>query len=134
MHWHIILAILIAGIASTLTDFFFFGVLFRERYNKYPDTWWPGVAEGKETHAIVASSVLDFAVAAAIVGLCLFANVHDIKTGLIVAALAAIAGPVVITVTNGFWIRIDPAITFSQAVGYSVRFLIAGAAAGYTFS
>jgi hypothetical protein len=128
MNWHIVAAIAVAGILSTLTDFFFFGLLFRSRYAKYPQTWWPGVAEGKETRAIIMSSLLDFVTAAAVVVLCIYARVHDIKGGLIVAALAAIAGPLVITVTNGFWIRIDPAITVSQTIGYCLRFLIAGAA------
>jgi hypothetical protein len=134
MNWHILAAIAVAGIVSTFTDFVFFGVLFRDRYKKYPDTWWPGVAEGKETRAIILSSVLDFVTAAAVVALCIYAGVHDIKGGLIVGALAAIAGPLVITVTNGFWIRIDPAITFSQTLGYCLRFLIAGIAAGYVLS
>ena len=128
MNWHILAAIAVTGIVSTLTDFFFFGVLFNDRYKKYPETWWPGVAEGKETRAIIMSSVLDFVTAAAVVVLCIYAGVRDIKGGLIVGALAAIAGPLVITVTNGFWIRIDPAITFSQTAGYCLRFLIAGAA------
>jgi hypothetical protein len=60
--------------------------------------------------------------------------VHDIKSGLIVAALAAAAGPLVTTITNGFWIRIDPAITGVHTVGYIVRFLLAGVAAGYVLS
>jgi hypothetical protein len=128
MNWHIIAAIAVAGIASTFTDWLFMGVLFRDRYMKYPDTWWPGVAEGKETRAIIMSSVLDFVTAAAVVVLCIVAGVHNIKGGLIVAALAAAAGPLVTTITNGFWIRIDPAITGAHTVGYIVRFLLAGVA------
>ena len=44
------------------------------------------------------------------------------------------AGPLVVGLTNGLWIRIDPAITFAHALGYLARFLIAGAAAGIVLS
>jgi hypothetical protein len=134
MKWNIAAAIAAAGIVSTFTDWLFMGVLFRSRYMRYPDTWWPGIAEGKETRAVILSSVLDFVTAAAVVALCIVAGVHDIKGGLIVAALAAVAGPFVTTVTNGFWIRMDPAITGAHTIGYIVRFLLAGVAAGFVLS
>jgi len=110
------------------------GVLFHDRYNRYPDTWWPRSGPGAERGAIIWSSALGFVTAAAVALLCAFAGVHDIKGGLIVAALAAAAGPLVISPTNGMWIKIDPAVTFAHTAGYVVRFLIAGAAAGYALS
>jgi hypothetical protein len=33
-------------------------------------------------------------------------------------------------VTNGFWIKTDPRITFAHWLGYLARFLLAGLAAG----
>jgi len=48
---------------------------------------------------------------------------------LVVALLAWIAGPLVMQVTNGFWIKFDPLLTLSHSIGYLVRFLIAGVAA-----
>ena len=71
---------------------------------------------------------------AAVVLLCDYAGVTSIVGALIVAGLAAAAGPLVTTITSGMWIRIDPAVTFAHAVGYIVRFLIAGFAAGIALS
>ena len=134
MEWRLVGAIVAAGLLATLTDWLFMGVLFQERYKKYPDTWWPGVAKGNERGAIVFSSALGFVTAAAVVLLCFYAGVHGLKGALIVAGLAAAAGPLVIAPTTGLWVRIDPAVTLAHTMGYVVRFLLAGIAAGIALS
>jgi len=134
MNWMLLAAIVATGIVSSFTDWLFMGVLFHDRYNRYPETWWPRSGPEAERGAIVWSSALGFVTSAAVALLCVFAGVHGIAGGLIVGALAAAAGPLVTSPTNGMWIKIDPAVTFAHTLGYSVRFLIAGAAAGYALS
>ena len=134
MHWSIIFAILVAGTVSSFTDWLFMGVLFADRYKKHPDTWWPRATQAEETMPIIWSSALGYITAAAVILLCIIAGVHGYKGALIVAALAAAAGPLVIAPTNALWVRIDPLVTVAHTVGYIVRFLIAGLAAGYVLS
>ncbi|HWA30265.1 MAG TPA: hypothetical protein VG867_04180 [Rhizomicrobium sp.] len=134
MHWMLIAAIIVAGVLSSLTDWFFMGVLFHDRYQKYPDTWWPRSGAAAERGPIIWSTALGFVTAAAIALLCEFAGVTSIGGGLAVGALAAAAGPLVISPTNGMWVRIDPLVTAAHTVGYIVRFLIAGLAAGFALS
>ena len=130
----LIAAIAVAGTVSSFTDWLFMGVLFHDRYNRFPEVWWPGVRDGSERSAIIYSSVLGYVGAAAVAGLCALVGVHDIQGGLIVSILAWVAGPLVMQVTNGFWIKTDPAITLSHSLGYLARFLIAGVAAGIALS
>ena len=134
MNWIPIAALLVAGTVATFTDWLFMGVLFHAEYNRYPEVWWPGLREGKENRAIIWSSAIGYVITAAIFFLCVLAGVHSILAGLTIAAMAWIAGPLGVIVINGFFIRIDPKITFSHCVGYLARFAIAGAAAGYVFS
>lgn len=134
MNWWILGAIVVAGFVSSFTDWLFMGVLFHDRYNKYPDTWWPRSGPDAERGAILWSTLLGFITSAAIVVLCIYAGVASIKGALIVAGLAAAAGPLVTTITNGMWIKIDPAVTAVHTVGYIVRFLVAGVAAGIVLS
>ncbi|MGN6147737.1 MAG: hypothetical protein ACTHPD_04285 [Rhizomicrobium sp.] len=134
MTWKIIAAIIASGIISSFTDWFFMGVLFHDRYQKYPETWWPRSGQAAERGAIMSSTALGFITAAAVALLCDYAGVTSISGGLIVAVLAAAAGPLVITLTNGMWVKIDPAVTFAHTAGYIVRFLIAGIAAGIALS
>jgi hypothetical protein len=134
MSWMIVAAIIGAGIVSSFTDWFFMGVLFSDRYQKYPDTWWPRSGPGAERGAIMASTALGFITAAAVVLLCEYAGVTGIGGALAVAGLAAAAGPLVTTITNGMWIKIDLAVTAAHTIGYIVRFAIAGLAAGIALS
>jgi hypothetical protein len=134
MHWIAVAAILGAGTLAAFTDWLFMGVLFHAEYYRYPEVWWPGLREGKETAAIIWSSAIGYVMTAAIFILCALARVHSIPAGLTVAAIAWIAGPLGVIVINGFFIKMAPKITFSHCTGYLVRFAIAGAAAGFVFS
>ncbi len=41
MSWIILAAVFVAGTIATFTDWYFMGVLFHDRYQAYPETWWP---------------------------------------------------------------------------------------------
>ena len=125
-----IAAIVAAGTIATFTDWLFMGVLFHQHYNRYPEVWWPSFREKGDQKAIIYSSVLAYATAAGVVLLCSVANARGFAETLELSVLAWIAGPLVVVVTNGFWIKIDPRVTFAHATGYLARFIIAGAAAG----
>jgi hypothetical protein len=135
MEWRLIAAIAVAGTIGSFTDWLFMGVLFHERYDRYPEVWWPGLRQKKaDTRAIVIASVLGYVTSAGIILLCLFTGSTSLDGALVIATLAWIAGPLVMQVTNGFWIKFDPLLTLSHSVGYLVRFLIAGVAAWVALS
>ena len=124
----IILAIVVAGFAATFTDWLFMGILFHDRYMKYPEVWREGIIGGKDRTAVIYACALDFVAAAAIVGLCVYTDVHGLLPAVAVAVLAWIAGPLVLMITNGFFMKIDWAIVGAHSVGYLVRFLLAAIA------
>jgi hypothetical protein len=128
MSWIIVVAILVAGVIGSFTDWYFMGVLFHDRHQRYPQTWWP--REGNETMPIVYSSALGLVTAAAVMALCALAGVNGIAGGLKVAFIAWLAGSFVQVVTTQLWVRIDPSVSVAHALGYLARFLIAGIAAG----
>jgi hypothetical protein len=130
MTWHLVVAILVAGTAATFTDWLFMGILFHDRYNKYPEVWWPGVRDGKDRAGIIWSSVLGYVSVAAVVALCAIADIHGIAGGLVLGTLAWIAGPFFVLIVNGLFIKFDPLVTVAHSAGYLVRFLLAGLAAG----
>ena len=130
----IIVATLIAGALGGLTDWLLMGVLFHDAYNRYPEIWQPGVRDGADRKAIIVSSLLGFVMTAAVVALCGLANVRSIVDGLAIAVLAWLAGPLVVLVINGLFIKIDPKITLAHSLGYLARMVLAGIAAGLVFS
>ncbi|HEX4303588.1 MAG TPA: hypothetical protein VHZ78_12405 [Rhizomicrobium sp.] len=120
-----------AGLVGGLTDWLFMGVLFHDAYNRFPEVWRPGIRAGSERSAIIWSSMLGFVMSGAVVALCAIAGIHGIVAGLEIAALVWLAGPFVVVVVNGFFIKIDNRITVAHCIGWLARMLIAGAAAGF---
>jgi hypothetical protein len=123
-------AVIAAGVLGSLTDWLFMGVLFHSAYNTFPEIWKPGIRDGNEKSAIIWASLIGLVMAAAVIALCAIVGVGDVMGGLGIALLVWIAGPLPVLVINGFFVKIDPRITFSHCLGYLVRLLIAGAAAG----
>ena len=124
----VLLAVLAAGIVSTFSDWLFMGVLFHDRYMKYPEVWRDGVAGGKDRTAVLYSCALDFVAAAGFVLLCVLADIRTLGPAVGMAVLAWIAGPLVITVANGFFMKLDWAVIGAHCAGYLARFLIAAIA------
>ncbi|MFL5239586.1 MAG: DUF1761 family protein [Rhizomicrobium sp.] len=124
----VVLAVLVAGIVSTLTDWLFMGVLFHDRYMQHPEVWREGIVGGKDRTAVVYSAALGFVAAAAFVLLCVLADIRTLGPAIGMAVLTWIAGPLVITVTNGFFMKLDWAVIGAHAAGYLARFLIAAIA------
>ena len=134
MNWMLPAAAFGAGTIATFTDWLFMGVLFHDAYNRFPEVWRPGIREGTERGAIIASSIIGYVMSGAVVALCAIAGVHNISGGLKNAAVAWLAGPLVVLVINGFFIKVDGRITFAHCLGWLARMALAGAAAGYVLS
>jgi len=132
--WMLVAAALVAGTVASFTDWLFMGVLFHAAYNTYPEVWRPGIRDGKERGAVIWATVIGYVMSGAIVALCAVAGVTSVVCGLAIAALAWLAGPFVILVINGFFIKIDPKITIAHCLGWLVRMALAGGAAGYVLS
>lgn len=123
-------AILGSGTLATFTDWLFMGVLFHAHYNRYPEIWWDTFRQAGDRRAILISCLLAYVTSAAVVALCVAAGSRGLAEALLLSLLAWTAGPLIVLVTNGFWIKIDPRVTCAHALGWLARFLLAGAAAG----
>jgi hypothetical protein len=119
----ILVVILIAGTLAIFTDWLFMGVLFHDAYNRYPEVWW--TSGGSERKAIIWSSVIGYLMTAGVVGLCALADAQSLTQCLAIAALAWLAGPVVVLVVNGFFIKIDPKVTVAHCLGWLARMALA---------
>jgi hypothetical protein len=128
MSWIVLAAVFAAGTLASFTDWFFMGVLYHDRYGRYPETWWP--RKKADTMPILYSTALGYITAACVIGLCAMAGVDGVWSGIKVAVLAWLAGSFVQVATTQIWVRIDERVSIAHALGYLARFLIAGIAAG----
>ena len=129
MSWIIVAAVFVAGTLASFTDWFFMGVLFNDRYQRFPETWWPR-DKSTEMMPILYSTALGYITAAAVIWLCALAGVDSVMGGLKIGFIAWLAGSFVQVATTYIWVRIDPMVSVAHALGYLARFLIAGIAAG----
>jgi hypothetical protein len=123
----IIAAIIVSGTVATFTDWLFMGVMFHAAYSRYPEVWWP--RGGNNTIAIIWSSVIGYLMSAGVVGLCVLTRAATLSKALEVTVLVWLAGPFVILLVNGLFIKIDPKVTIAHCIGWFARMALAGVSA-----
>jgi hypothetical protein len=122
------LVVLVSGLASSMTDWFFSGILFHDKYNAYPEVWRASVGQS-ETRNIVISILLSFLACAAVaLGLKFFAITGWDKMFLFVVVVWA-AGPLPTMVTNALFMKLHPLVVVSNSLGWLVKLLLVAIAA-----
>jgi len=122
MNWmRFLLVVVGAGIAGSLTDWLFMGVLFHDRYNAHPEVWRPGRTDARK---IVISTLIATVGSAAFAYLLVRADALALTHAMAYAALVWIAGPLPLLAVNGQWLKIHPLITASHALGWLARFAV----------
>ncbi|HJW42692.1 MAG TPA: hypothetical protein VJ476_15875 [Rhizomicrobium sp.] len=134
MNWMLVAAAFGAGTVAMFTDWLFMGVLFHEAYKRYPEVWWPGATPASERRAIMWSSIIGYVMSGGVVALCAIAGAHGILAGVEISVIAWLAGPFVVLLVNGFFIKLDPKVTLTQCLGWLARMVLAGGAAGFVLA
>lgn len=124
MNWtHFLLAVILSGVASSFTDWFFMGVLFHDWYLAAPEIW-RGSPGQQQPSRIFISELLGLISCAALAYLLWWTNMLAIKSALTLAILAWLAGPLPVIRSNIAWIRMHPLIGVSHSLGWLVRFVV----------
>ena len=118
--WKIAGVVLAASVIASFTDWVFMGLLFHDRYERYPEVWREGRSEGRK---ILISQAIGVLACAGFVSLCLMLP-HHLTVYLKAAAAVWLAAVVPIMTQNGVWMKLHPLVLGSHAVGWAVRFLI----------
>ncbi len=127
----LLLAILVAAVVTSLTDWFFMGILFHERYKRFPEVWRRPAGGAGETQAIVWSTVIGLVTCAAFIFACAIFHLAGYCAPLKLAVLAWLIGPLPLTITNAFFIKLDPLIVASHSLGWLVKLAVAALAFGW---
>ena len=124
MNWgRICLAIIAGAVAGSMTDWFFFGVLFHDKYLVYPEVWRKSEkGEGKQ---IAMSSVVGLFATAVFIILCGGLYLTAYHTTLKLAAAIWLCGVVPVIANEHIFMKLHPALFVTHSVGYLVRFVLA---------
>jgi len=127
MHWtRFILAVLVAGVLTSMTDWFFAGDWIHRRFT-YPEIW----RKGTQTQAILVSSLFPFVTCAGFIGLASWVGIHRLPSLLNLALLVWLVGPLPLILTNAAFIKLHRVFVVSYLVGWVVKLLIAAIAASW---
>ena len=131
MDWtHFLIALVGSGIVMSLTDWFFFGVLFHDKYLVYPEVW-RGQPGKPETKNIIVVTLLGFITAAFF----LITYQHSVHHGfqsaisLAVHIWGMVAVPLI--VSNALYVKFHPHLVISHSLGWLAKLLVVAIAAGW---
>jgi hypothetical protein len=130
----IVRAILLSGCASAMTDWFFGGLLFHEKYLTYPETWRRRAGEPGESAAIAWSIVLGFLTCGAFVLACSVFHVRGYSAAIPLAVAIWLIAPLPLLITNALFVKMHPLNVVSLALGWLVKLLLAAVAVGWFLS
>ena len=125
MNWpRFLLAVLVSGVLSSITDMIFMGMLFRSKYKQAAEMF--RLQEGENIGpSIAASSVIGLVGCAAFIYLCMWTGALTVpKAELRMAAIVWLAAPVPVILSNVVWTKLHPYIGLSHSLGWLVRFII----------
>lgn len=121
MDWHVFAASIAGAILGSIADWVFAGVLFHGRYQRHPEVWRTGTSE---TLKIGAAQVLCLLTSVAFVGLAETLRQVELSGALKLAVMIWLIAPLPLLITNALFIKIDPLVTASHAIGWLVKLLL----------
>ena len=126
MNWTRLVAIVIgAGVASSLTDWFFAGDWLHRRWT-HPEIW----RQGAEERAIALTAPLPFLTCGVFAYVAARLGLHSMVSTVKLAAAIWLMGPLPLILTNAAFMKLHRVFVASYAVGWLVKLLIVAVAAG----
>jgi len=125
INWpHILLAFICSAVVTSLTDWYFFGVLFHGRYAKTPAVWRTYRDKSDEYRSIGMSQALLAVSSLVFILVCSGLGLVSTKSALLAAVTVWVMIPVPLIATNAIFIPMDRLIVVSHSLGWLARLLV----------
>jgi len=119
--WHYVLALAVASVATSFSDWYFMGVLFHDRYLAYPEVWRHSGDKQGESLAIAWSTLTGVLSAGAFLWLAVRLGVTGDGRVFLLAGGLWLAGPVPLLLTQAAFIKIHVLNTLAALLGWLAR-------------
>ena len=127
MSWmHFVVVVIVAGVLSSLTDWFFAGDWIHRRFT-YPEIW----RTGAESRAIALSSPLPFLTCAMFACLAARLGLHSYRSASELALAIWLIGPLPLILTNAAFMKLHQVFVASYSLGWLVKLMIVAIAVGW---
>ena len=126
MNWvRILEAAILASVVASFTDWYFFGILFHDRYNKNGPGFWRQYTDKKdEVRSIFIATLAQSVTCFIFIPLCGYFGVTTLLRASILAGIAWLMLPVPILFSYAIFARIDRMLILSHSLGWLARLVI----------
>jgi Protein of unknown function (DUF1761) len=125
MNWlHILYAFVASAILASFTDWYFFGVLFHEHYDRTPGAWRKYRDKKDEIASILISQVIFGVSSFVFILACGHLGLTSLSASLLAAVTVWIMIPLPLLAVNAIFMNIDRMIVVSHALGWLARLVI----------
>jgi hypothetical protein len=114
-------AIVIANVVVSLADWFFFGVLWHEKYKAYPEVWRRPEGGTGENQAVAWGALVGALTPTVFVLLCALLDTLRLPRALLLALGIWLMGPVPMWAWNYLFMKIHPLTLTAGLLGWLVR-------------
>lgn len=119
--WRYVLALAVASVATSFSDWYFMGVLFHDKYLAYPEVWRHTGDKRGEGLAIAWSTLTGVLSAGAFLWLAVQLGVNSSNAVFLLAGGLWLAGPVPLLLTQAAFIKVHHLNTVAALLGWLVR-------------
>jgi hypothetical protein len=125
MNWlRILVAFIASAVVTSLSDWYFFGVLFHDRYRRTPGVWKSYRDKNDELFSIATAQAFLAVSTLVFILVCSYLGWVSAKSSLVAAVILWMMIPVPLLATNAVFIPMDRLITVSHALGWLARLVI----------
>lgn len=117
----ILLVIVVANVVVSLADWYFFGVLWHDKYKAYPEVWRRPQGGAGEGRAVALSALVGALTPTVFVVLCVLLGMVRLHQALLLAAGVWLMGPLPMWIWNYIFMKIHPLILVSGILGWLIR-------------
>jgi hypothetical protein len=125
MNWiQIAKAAITACIVASMTDWYFFGVLFHRRYRSIPGVWREYRDKKDEATSITIATLYQSITTVVFTVACAYLQLTSIGPVTISALVVWLMLPLPLLLSYGIFIRMDRLIVLSHSLGWLARLLV----------
>jgi hypothetical protein len=125
MNWiHIIGAGILASVLTSFTDWYFFGILFHDRYSTNAGVWRQYKDKNHEMRSIAIGILLGTLTNFIFIISCSYLRLVGLPAALAAAGVLWVMIPIPLLLTNSIFMRIDRALVVSHSLGWLARLIV----------
>jgi hypothetical protein len=126
----LVFTIVVANVLVSLADWFFFGILWHDKYKAYPEVWRRPAGGHGETAAVAVSAVVGALTPTVFILVCVLLGQVRLQNALVLGGGVWLMSAVPMWLWNFVFMKVHPLVLLSGMLGWLVRLALAALTVG----